>query len=167
MKRAVLIASILLLLLASWFGYHSWHNRKTTALISLETPKSAEQNQTIEIPLTIFVPSSANAAEFYFSFPKDLIEITDIKKDGSIFQLWVKDSPSFDNNAGTIYLAGGSPTPGFSGGNLHIGTIVVKAKAPGRVQIQLNTAKSRILANDGLGTLIPSTYQTVTMSIQP
>ena len=144
-----------------------WHNRlpKTQASINFEPPSNLQVGGQFEVPLTISTTQTINAAEFYFAFPTNLVQVKQIKVDGSFFQLWVKNSPSFANDKGNIYLAGGLPTPGFSGKNGHVATVVFVAKQVGIGQITLD-AKSRILLNDGKGTALPATYSPVSLIIR-
>lgn len=121
---------------------------------------SAKVGQTIEVPLAVSVDQKINAGEFYFTFPADLLAVKEIKKDGSFYQLWVKDSPGFNNNTGTIYLAGGLPNPGFTGKNGLVASVVFTVKAVGSGQITLEP-KSRVLLNDGLGTAVPLNWQPI------
>ena len=93
------------------------------------------------------------------------MEIKDVKRDRSVFSLWVIDPPKFDNKKGTLEIAGGLPTPGFQGQNLLIGTIVFGVKAAGEAVVNLDLDRSRILANDGLGTAIEYRWQPIEIKL--
>lgn len=136
------------------------------AKISFKLPAQLSQGQIIEVPLKISADQTINAAEFYFDFPANLLSVKEIKKDGSFYQLWVKDSPGFDNPKGTIYLAGGLPSPGFTGQNGLVATVVFTVKSAGSGHITLES-KSRVLLNDGLGTAMPLNWQPVNFTISP
>lgn len=136
------------------------------ASIKLEAPKTVAVGQIFDAPLRVSIPSAINAAEFYFSFPKDKLEVVEIKKEGSFFTLWITDFPRFSNESGALELAGGLPKPGFSGKNGLVATVVFKAKAAGEAVIGLDSQRSRLLANDGLGTQVVSTFQPVTINIK-
>lgn len=140
--------------------------REQTAKIELVIPSNTTVGQTFEVPLRVSINTPINAAEFYFSFPKELIAVKEVRQAGSFFELWIKDSPSFSNEAGTVSLAGGLPSPGFTGTNGLVGTIVFEAKAAGSGEITLDETKSRLLANDGTGTKIEAQYQPVTVRIK-
>lgn len=92
-----------------------------------------------------------NSAEAILNFPTDFLEVVSISKSASIFSLWVEE-PSFSNNAGTIFLTGGLPTPGFNGSAGNIISIVFRAKRAGSVSLIFSSAAVR--ANDGEGTNI-------------
>ncbi len=155
---AVLVVAVIALLL--WTKSHD-----QSAKINLALPSSVTTGATFEVPLKVSVKQAINAGEFYFNFPADRLSVKEIKKDNSFFTLWVKDSPAFDNQTGSIYLAGGLPTPGFSGTDGMIATVVFTAKASGQATISLNS-RSRILANDGNGTQIASPFQPKTITIR-
>lgn len=154
------IALVLLLLFGAWL----WRLPRD-ARIELGQPKDVFIGQTFEVPLRVDVPVAINAAEFYFSFPKDLLEVKEIKKPGSFFELWIKDSPNFSNSSGLFSLAGGLPKPGFTGRGL-VGTIVLVAKKPGSGSITLEESSSRLLLNDGLGTELPAEFDPVVINIK-
>ena len=90
-----------------------------------------------------------NNAEAKIIFPKDLLEVVSISKSSSVFSLWVEE-PTYSNLTGIITFDGGIPTPGFSGSNGTVVSIVVKAKTVGQADFIFSDAAVR--ANDGLGT---------------
>lgn len=155
---AVLVVAVTALLF--WVKSHD-----QSAKISFALPSTTTTGDTFEVPLKVSVKEAINAGEFYFNFPSDKLTVKEIKKDNSFFSLWVKDSPAFDNQTGSIYLAGGLPAPGFSGTDGMVATVVFTAKAGGQATISLNS-KSRILANDGNGTQIASPFQPKTITIR-
>ncbi|HUD20542.1 MAG TPA: cohesin domain-containing protein [Candidatus Saccharimonadales bacterium] len=135
--------------------------------ISFAFPQKLSNEQTLTVPLTISVTTPMNAAEFYFSFPTDLLSVKEIQTTGSIYQLWIKDSPSFNNDTGQIYIAGGLPKPGFVGRNGLIAKVVFTTKKSGTGKITLDETKTRILANDGQGSKITtSAWQPVNFEIR-
>lgn len=136
-----------------------------TGTITLNVPTGLSVGQVFEVPLTISVPTAINAGEFVFTFPTDLLAVKEIKKDGSFYQLWVTDSPSFSNTDGTISLAGGLPSPGITGEGL-VATIVFEVKKAGTAQITLDESKSRLLANDGLGTVVPAKFNSLNLRLR-
>jgi hypothetical protein len=146
--------------------YVALTREKVPASINLEVPKSIKQAETFEVPLKISTNVPMNAAEFYFSFPAELVEITEISQTDSIYSLWIKDQPAFNNALGELSLAGGLPKPGFVGRNGLVATVKFKAKKRGDGVISLDQNESRILANDGLGTKIEATFEPVTLTVK-
>lgn len=165
MQRSVLIRAILVvvaILAIAWL----WQSRsQQQAKITLVPPATISAGQTFEVPLRVTVPTAINAGEFYFSFPTDLLEVKEIKKDGSLIEIWIKDSPSFDNAQGTIGIAGGLPTPGFSGTGT-VATIVFATKKAGQGQITLSEPTTRLLANDGAGSQVSAQFSPVRIRIR-
>ncbi len=136
------------------------------AKIRLVLPARLNPGTTVSVPLTVSVDRAINAGEFYFDFPPKFLAVKEIQQTASIYQIWVKNSPGFDNTLGTIYLAGGLPNPGFSGQNGLVARVVFIVKAPGSGQITLEP-KSRVLLNDGFGTAIPLNWQPVSFTARP
>jgi len=163
MRTKLLAAIILGMAIVGLLVWVKPHDQSAT--IDLTAPNRVNTGSTFEVPLLISVVQAINAGEFYFNFPADKLTIKEIKKDGSFFTLWIKDSPSFDNQAGSLALAGGLPSPGFTGNNGLVATIVFEAKALGQAKISLD-AKSRILANDGSGTQVKASFVPKTISIR-
>jgi hypothetical protein len=163
-KLAVIVVAVLLIaVLAFGYWYLEIHNKQNT--IALKVPSSVSAGQEISVPLTISVDKSINAGQFYFSFPTNLVQVKKIETTGSIFQLWVKDSPSFDNTKGTIFVAGGLPSPGFTGRNGLVATVIFEAKSSGNGTITLQP-QSQILLNDGLGTPLPASFSSVNFKVK-
>lgn len=136
------------------------------AAITLIPPGTTTSGQTIEVPLRVSAKTAINAGEFYFSFPEDLLQVKEIKKDNSFFALWIKDSPSFSNVDGTISVAGGLPSPGFTGEDALVATVVFETKQAGQATITLDGSRSRLLANDGLGTKVPASFRPITLTVK-
>lgn len=148
------------------FGAYLLTRPKLPAKITLVPPDSIQAAQTIEIPLRVSSSTTINAGEFYFSFPTDLLQVKEIKKDDSFFELWVTDSPSFNNATGELSLAGGLPTPGFTGQDGLVATVVFETKQSGIATIRLDREKSRLLANDGLGTKVEAGFTDVRLEVK-
>lgn len=136
------------------------------AAITLTPPTNAATGETIAIPLRVSAKTPINAGEFYFSFPTNILQVKEIKKDDSFFALWIKDSPSFSNEAGTISLAGGLPSPGFIGQDGLVATVIFETKQAGQAKIILDESRSRLLANDGLGTKVPASFNPITLTVK-
>ena len=90
-----------------------------------------------------------NTAGIKIHFPMDKLEVIDLSKEESIFELWVQE-PTYSNIDGTIEFSGGLPTPGFKGNQGKILTITFRAKKEGRADIKFE--EGLVLANDGEGT---------------
>ncbi|MBP9668908.1 MAG: hypothetical protein KBE09_01325 [Candidatus Pacebacteria bacterium] len=95
--------------------------------------------------------TSINAADGEISFDKDLLSVSSVSKDGSVFSLWTAD-PAFSNTAGTIQFSGGTPTAFTTQGTIL--TIKFKAKAEGSAKTSFT--KGSVLAADGKGTNVYS-----------
>lgn len=91
--------------------------------------------------------SSINAAEAKLKFDPSVIKVQSISKASSIFSFWLVE-PSFDNNAGTIDLIGGTPN-GVSGSSLHIVTVTFTGATLGSSEVSF--IKAIITASDGTG----------------
>jgi hypothetical protein len=146
-------------------AYASQKPAPVPASIRLEFPKQTTAGKLIEVPLRISTTIPMNAAEFYFSFPPDILEVEAIDRGGSFFELWITDQPNFDNAAGVLSFAGGLPKPGFSGKDGLVATVRFRAKQSGSGQITLNQETSRVLANDGLGTKIDASFAPISFTI--
>lgn len=149
----IIVALLAVVVVAYWLA-----TAERPAKINFDFPRSLTVGEEIRVPLKISVSEPVNAAEFYFQFPPELLEIKTVDKTGSFYQLWIVDYPRFSNEEGTIELAGGLPKPGFVGQDGLIATVVFRVKSAGSGTITLDQEKSRILANDGLGTAIDSTF---------
>ncbi len=157
------ILAILLLALAGVIYYQT--TQRPPAAINLELPGKLSVGKTVDVPLRVSTKVAMNAAEFYFAFPPELLEVEAIDQGGSFYTLWIKDQPTFDNTTGLLSLAGGLPKPGFTGRNGLVATVRVRALKAGSGQVTLDTAKSRILANDGLGTKIEASFEPISFTI--
>src|SRR3989339_2185355 len=65
-------------------------------------------------PVHIYARSDIEGANLFtarMTFPKDLVEVTEIKKEGSFVTNWVEEY--YDNETGEIALSGGVPDPGY------------------------------------------------------
>ena len=166
-RRRIFVGILIIILATAGYLYYNFANlQQPPAKVFLEIPKILETNQEISVPLKLSSSETMNAAEFFFSFPTDLVEVVSIDTTGSIYSLWVTGSPKFDNITGTLSFEGGLPTPGFSGDNGLIATVVFRTKNAGSGEITIDTEKSRVLANDGLGTSIETRFLPVSLEIR-
>lgn len=106
-----------------------------------------------------------NAIEAELLFSQDKIELIDISRGGSIFELWPED-PVFSNETGEVNFSGGVPK-GFKG----VGKILTLSFRPILNSADITTAEiifrsgSRVLLNDGYGKEAALTFQPVDLVI--
>ena len=105
---------------------------------------------------------SINAIEGSVVFPKDLLEVIEIRDGNSVINFWIT-APEV-NDQGTITFSGITPG-GFSGVSSRLFSIVFLAKQEGLAKIALQDFNA--LANDGQGTQIPITVRDVNITIKP
>lgn len=164
-RRRLFVGIVALAVLGALYWLYVLYNQPP-AKITLGVPKNIAVGQEISVPLKLSMRATMNAAEFYFTFPTDLLEVIRVDTAGSFYQLWVTGSPKFDNATGELSFEGGLPTPGFSGNDGLVGTVVFKPKQAGSSQITLNEEKSRVLANDGKGTEIEASFRPVRVEVR-
>ncbi|MEX2012478.1 MAG: cohesin domain-containing protein [Patescibacteria group bacterium] len=162
-RRIFGVIAVVLVIIAGAIYYST--NQQRPARIELDFPKTITQGQEFTVPLRVSTSQAMNAAEFYFSFPAELLEVKSIDKTGTIYALWITGYPKFDNKIGEISFAGGLPTPGFAADNGLIATVTFKAKQSGSGTVAINQEKTQVLANDSFGTVIESTFQPVAVQI--
>jgi len=100
---------------------------------------------------TIYLSSAdqeINAASGRINYTKEKLEVVSISKQGSIFNLWIKE-PAASNAAGTLDFEGVVLNPGFKGQAGKIMTVIFKAKTSGIAVADFSGVS--ILANDGQG----------------
>lgn len=105
-----------------------------------------------------------NAAQSVIDFPTDILKVTNISKNNSIFNIWVQE-PVFSNSKGEISFGGGLPNPGYIGKAGKIMTIFFQAKSEGKAKISSN--KEIITANDPWGTNVFSFSREAVFAIFP
>ncbi len=96
-------------------------------------------------------------------FPPNLLQVMSIDQSSSIFSLWAQN-PTFSNSAGTVTFTGGLPTPGFTGQNGEIVSIIFRALKSGSASLIYSNAS--VLQNDGLGTDVLDATQAGTIVIK-
>ncbi|MBI2024827.1 MAG: hypothetical protein HYT03_01935 [Candidatus Harrisonbacteria bacterium] len=95
---------------------------------------------------------SANLVEVELIFPADKLQITNPSIGRSLIQVW-PSAPTFSNSEGRARFVGGIPSPGINTSDGVVLTLTFRAIAPGEATISFGN-RTRILANDGLGTNI-------------
>lgn len=109
-----------------------------------------------------------NSAEGLIRFPADMLELVDLKTNGSAFTLWIKE-PQFSKEMNGIYFAANSQNA-LLDSKLQVLRLEFKVKSTGSAT--LGALEYRILAHDGLGTDISragknAVYQLVADNISP
>lgn len=94
---------------------------------------------------------SINAADGAIAFDKDVLSVSSVTKDGSVFSLWTAD-PAFSNSNGTINFSGGTPTAFSKSGTVI--TIKFRGKSVGEGKVSFSAGS--VLAADGKGTNVYS-----------
>lgn len=134
------------------------------ATLNLDTPTRLTSGASSNLAVSIDAEVAINAAEVFITYDPSLIEVTEIDKTGSIFTLWIKDQPSYDNRTGLLSLAGGLPTPGWQGSNGLLANIKYRTKGSGRAEFSLKP-ETRALANDGQGSSVSLTKPKLSLEI--
>ncbi|KKS45482.1 hypothetical protein A2127_00560 [Candidatus Jorgensenbacteria bacterium GWC1_48_12] len=120
------------------------------------------RNFTVSVKVSTNVP--VNAVSAVINYPNNNLEAVGISKTGSVVNLWVQE-PSFSNtdSLGNVRFEGVVLNPGFTGegGVLDI-TFRVKAKGGAN----LNFFSGTVLANDGKGTNVLSTFKNAKFSLE-
>ncbi len=93
-----------------------------------------------------------NAAQATLKFPADILEVTNLSKENSIFNFWLEE-PNYSNAEGKVSFTGGALS-GFSGKTLQILRINFKVKGIGTNDIVF--LDGAITASDGSGTNVLS-----------
>lgn len=166
MTRQRILIAIFFLLTIGVLGYYFRTSDAPPASIEFAVPQKIRAGETFDIPLRISTSVAMNAGEYYFSFPSELLEVQAIDRGGSFYALWITNQPAFNNELGQLSFAGGLPKPGFTGKDGLVATVRVKAKQPGTGSITLDQERSRILANDGLGTQINASFEPISFTIK-
>lgn len=104
-----------------------------------------------EFGVNVYARSDIEAANLFtarIKFPKDLVEVKEIRKEGSFVTNWAEEY--YDNETGEIDLSGGVPDPGYkteTGKESGLmATIVFRAKALGKGTVAF-TDSSAIYSN--------------------
>ncbi len=123
------------------------------ATLSL-TPASGTLSTIDSVSVSVIIDSEGkdvNVGEAEITFDPALLQVTNINKEGSAFNLWTVE-PTFSNEKGTVTFSGGSPSP-FNGKKAVI-VINFKPVKPGEATVAF--AKGSVLAADGKGTDVAS-----------
>lgn len=121
----------------------------------LQASPRVNDNFTVTIK-TDSLSQPINAASGHLSYNPDRLEIINISKIGSVFNIWLEE-PNYSNLEGVLRFQGGLPAPGFIGNGGTVLHIIFKAKTPGVTSLVWK--KAEILAHDGKGTNILTNLQ--------
>lgn len=121
----------------------------------LQASPRVNDNFTVTIK-TDSLSQPINAASGHLSYNSDRLEIINISKIGSVFNIWLEE-PNYSNLEGVLRFQGGLPAPGFIGNGGTVLHIIFKAKTPGVTSLVWK--KAEILAHDGKGTNILTNLQ--------
>lgn len=110
------------------------------------------------------IRTDINAIQADLSFDPALLEVVEIRTDNSFATLFLQNE--YDNEKGYARLSGGLPNPGYSKSTGFFGTVYLKAKATGVVEVEY-LPTSLVLANDGEGTNVLKELGTVSYIILP
>jgi hypothetical protein len=160
MRRSIIIFGIAALILFG-FGLRPSQSHAASLLLS---PSSNNLTVGGTKTITISVNSGGvaiNASQATLSFPADKLQVVSLSK-ANLFKYWTVE-PSYSNSNGTITFGGGLPTPGYSGGSKAALNVTFRAKAIGTARVSFTSGL--ILANDGEGTNVLSSYGSSTFSI--
>lgn len=125
--------------------------RASAATLSLvPNDTELEVGETLEVAVILDTQGEeVNAVEIEIEFPADKLQVISPNTGRSIIEIWA-GQPKFNNKTGMIEMRGGIPG-GINIKNGLVTTIQFRVRASGSTSIQL-TSKTRLLANDGLGT---------------
>jgi hypothetical protein len=151
--KSFIIASVL----ACSFFFGVTHHAHAAVLQIVPVMRQAGVGQEIAVDVIVKTEGdeSINAAQATLTYPKDILSVLSIKKEGSVFQFWLED-PADTQEDGTIRFIGGTPK-GLAGASLKVFQVVFKARGTGVATI--GATETVVTANDGKGTNVLSTIQ--------
>lgn len=164
-----LVSGLVFLLAMGVLGYLLVPHRFTlagsqkNASLNLLQASDAFLNQTFEVSVQMdTLGSSVNAVGVYLRFDPQALQLLDYDTETSFCQFYPEKK--FDNHAGTVSLACGSPHPGVRGSNQLL-TIKFIAKQLGMTTLYA-LPESQILKSDGTGTNILDTHPSLVIDVK-
>ena len=116
-----------------------------------------------QVGVYVNTPDQAmNACQASINFPADKLSVISVSTKYSIFSLLVQN-PTFSNGSGSTDFAGVVLNPGYTGNNGKLVTINFQALAEGKADVTFGSAQ--VLANDGSGSSILSSYGSASFDI--
>src|SRR3989344_4782553 len=138
--------------------------QKATVSFSPRTG-SFTAGSTFQVPIVINTEGkSVNAIELHIKFNPSRLQIVAPAGQRSIVGLWISP-PTYSNTLGTLTLVGTIPG-GITTESGLIANITFKGIASGDTRISISS-ESQILANDGLGTPVATSFGDALYSITP
>ncbi len=157
-SSAIVIVSVVLL----WFGLHP-ARASAASLYFSPSQKSVVTGGRVTVTLKVNAQGQAiNAAEGSIRFSNSLLRLVSISKSGSIFTFWPVE-PYGSTTAGTVSFSGGLPNPGYAGSSGTLVSLSFEALSSGTAELSISGAK--VLANDGQGTNVLTTYGSASLTI--
>ncbi|KKS87974.1 MAG: hypothetical protein UV62_C0019G0002 [Parcubacteria group bacterium GW2011_GWC1_43_11] len=153
-------------LLSAFFSIAASANAQQLGASLYIAPPAENPQAGSNFTLTIKTDSLAqpiNAVKGVLGYNKDKLEIINVSKIGSIFNLWIEE-PQFSNVDGKLRFAGGVPKPGFVGNGGTVLLVIFKAKLAGTASLVWE--KGEVLAADGVGTNILTNLQNLDFNIE-
>lgn len=140
-----------------------------TPIILSVVPVSATVCANTEIPVQILLRTGAdavNAAQATLKYDPALIRVRTVSTGGSLFRFWPVQ-PTVDAAKGTVVFAGGLPTPGFTGENGLLLTVVIEPLKPDTRTQLVWAGGSQVFFNDGQGTAALHSVRNAALRIAP
>ena len=131
------------------------------------SPRTATvlQGSTIQIPVFIDTKErSINTINLNITFDPTKMIIVNPSSSNSIIGIWI-DPPTYSNTNGTMSLAGVIPQGIVTNSGL-ITTLTFRAISTGQANVVISD-QSKVLANDGIGTEVQTTFDRGTYTILP
>ncbi len=138
--------------------------QKATISFSPSTGSFTE-GSTFQVPVVINTEGkSINAIELHINFNPNQLQIVEPMSQQSIIGLWIKP-PVYSNTLGTLKLTGTVPGGIVTKSGL-VANITFKAIMAGNTRLSISS-QSQILANDGLGTPVVTSFGNALYTIIP
>jgi len=136
---------------------------QTPALFFGNPPKQVEEGDRLTVDIKVRSPLQAiNAISGTVSFTDALVDVVSISRDKSIMNIWTQDPRA---TKGKLSFEGVILNPGYQGNEANIVSVTFEAKRAGTVF--LNFIDGAVLANDGLGTNILTSFNSTSFKIAP
>jgi hypothetical protein len=162
-KKYLFARALILFFIAG--GFFSVVNHVWAAATLNMSPYSGTYNVGDSFSVSVTINSTtqaSNAVDGVVSFPIDKLQIVSVSKENSIINLWAEE-PTFSNSAGKVYMSGIILNPGFSGSAGKILKINFKVAKAGNAAVVFSSGS--ILANDGLGTNILTSFNSAQFTL--
>ncbi len=118
------------------------------------TASTVSIGDTVSVDVLVASPDTAmNTVSATVVYPSNVLVPVSVSKEGSRFPLWV-DEPVLSTATGTIHFAAVLLNPGFKGNAGQVLRLQFRARAAGIAMLTLRDVL--VLANDGVGTSIPT-----------